>query len=123
MIIRNCSFYLNGKKMGTANTGTLTLDSGDEQQIGDGAVIGASQGVIKATIDVTSVEPVAGARDGLIRAFMEKQELQVSAGIIDGRIFKCTMKPFNVSWDTDMARGSLTRKATFQNVEEPQFVG
>lgn len=123
LVIRNASFYMFGKKGGKINQGTVSLSSGNEIQVGDGEVLGASEGVTQGTIDVTSVEPVSGAADLMVDAFINKKDVPFGVGLLDGKILKCTIKIFDCNWDTDMARGTLVRKLQMHLVSKPEFVG
>lgn len=110
-VIRNYSVFVNGKKVGTAEGSDLNLESGDELQIGDGEVVGASEGVITGSLTLNAIVPVAPTcTPTLLDAILNKKWIQLTGGIIDGKVVKVNARVKAIGYSTQMANGTLKGK-------------
>lgn len=89
-VVRNFSLYANGRKCGEATGVAYDQESGNEIQIGDGQVLGVSQGVKTVQIQLSLIVPYRGTQVGRIMedCYDTNTSLQVGLGIIAGRIHK-----------------------------------
>ena len=109
-IVRNFSFYANGKKCGEATGVAYDQESGNEIQIGDGQVIGVSQGVKTVSVQLTQIIPYRGSDVArmLEDAFDGNYSVSVGLGIIGDRIHKMDLYVTKFNVKTEMKNGTCT---------------
>lgn len=121
-LIRNASFYFKGKKVATCSGYTYTVSSNNEDQIGDGAWLGTTDGVNTSKLNTNCIVPVKGVGVDILTSMLAKKYVKIGLGIVDGKIHKVNMKIMNAEYETDMARGSLTGRFEFSG-GEPNLAG
>lgn len=86
LIFRNFSVYVNGGKVGTMEGADYGRKSGNELQIGDGAVLGVSIGVATVDLKINTVIPYEGSDvlHVLETAYKNGTQVQVNIGILNG---------------------------------------
>lgn len=86
LIFRNFSVYVNGAKVGTMEGADYGRKSGNELQIGDGAVLGVSIGVGTVDLKINTVVPYQGSPvlQVLETAYKSGTQVQVNIGILNG---------------------------------------
>ncbi|HEY8624296.1 MAG TPA: hypothetical protein VIM74_10580 [Casimicrobiaceae bacterium] len=86
LIFRNFSVYVNGAKVGTMEGADYGRKSGNELQIGDGAVLGVSIGVGTVDLKINTVVPYQGSPvlQVLETAYKNGTQVQVNIGILNG---------------------------------------
>lgn len=113
-VVRNWSLFANGRKFGEATGSTFDQESGNEIQIGDGQVLGVSQGVKTVQIQITSITPYRGSQVARILedAYDNNKSIQIGLGIIMGRIYKmdlfCTKANLKMETKNGTAVGDWT---------------
>src|SRR6185369_16225472 len=95
-LIRSFSMFIDGAKWGTLKGNAYDVNTGSEVQIGDGIIIGVSQGVALVKI--------------------------VSTGILHGRIHKLKLYCTSYSYKGDNEKGHAMGDWTFEG-GKPTFVG
>lgn len=87
MIFRNFSVYADGAKIGTMEGADYGRKSGNELQIGDGAVLGVSIGVPTVDLKINTVIPYEGSDvlRALETAYKNGTQVQVNIGILNGQ--------------------------------------
>jgi len=113
-IVRNFSFYANGKKCGEATGVAYDQESGNEIQIGDGQVIGVSQGVKTVSVQLSQIIPYRGSNVQRIveDAYDGNYSLQVGLGIIGSRIHKMDLYVTKCNIKTEMKNGTCNGEFT-----------
>ena len=122
--IRHFSVFVDGEKLGTATGHAYDLDSGSELQIGDGVVLGVSQGVTTAKIVADTIIPFGGKSNlrKLLNALLFKKKLQVGVGVLGAQIHKLDMYCTSASFKSETAKGVATGNWTLMG-GAPQVVG
>lgn len=107
-VVRNFSLYANGRKCGEATGVAYDQESGNEIQIGDGQVLGVSQGVKTVQIQLSLIVPYRGTQVGRIMedAYDNNTSLQIGIGIIAGRIHKMDLFVTKCNTKTEMKNGT-----------------
>jgi hypothetical protein len=116
LTVRNFSFYgKDGRKLDYTTSGSITIANNGEQLIGDGEWLGKSKGVPTCSGKCSNIIGVAGnsATQALADAVLDQEYLDMSFGIIDGRILQATVTCDDVTYDTQMASGTLTGDFSF----------
>lgn len=108
-VVRNFSLYANGRKCGEATGVAYDQESGNEIQIGDGQVIGVSQGVKTVQVQLTQIIPYRGSQVGRILedAYDSNTSLQVGLGVLGGRIHKMNLFVTKCNIKTEMKNGTV----------------
>lgn len=107
-VVRNFSLYCNGRKCGEATGVAYDQESGNEIQIGDGQVLGVSQGVKTVQIQLSAIAPYRGAQVARILedAYDSNTSIQIGLGIIMGRIHKMDLFCTKCNLKTEMKNGT-----------------
>lgn len=107
-IVRNFSIYASGKKCGEATGIAYDQESGNELQIGDGIVIGVSQGVKTVQVQLSQIIPYRGSAVGRIMedAYDGNYSLQIGLGIIGSRIHKMDLYVTKCNIKAEMKNGT-----------------
>ena len=113
-VVRNFSLYANGLKCGEATGIAYDQESGNELQIGDGQVIGVSQGVKTVQVQLSQIIPYRGSLVGRIMedAYDNNTSLQVGLGILGGRIHKANLFVTKCNTKTEMKNGTCNGEYT-----------
>lgn len=113
-VIRNFSFYSNGLKCGEATGVAYDQESGNEIQIGDGNVIGVSQGVKTVSVQLSQIIPYRGSLVArmLEDAFDSNTSVQVGLGLIGGRIHKMDLFVTKLNIKSESKTGMCTGEFT-----------
>src|SRR6478736_7026656 len=113
-IVRNFSFYANGLKCGEATGVAYDQESGNEIQIGDGQVIGVSQGVKTVSVQLSQIIPYRGSNVQRILedAFDNNTSVQVGMGIIGNRVHKMDLYVTKLNIKTEMKNGTCNGEFT-----------
>jgi hypothetical protein len=108
-IVRNFSLFANGRKFGEATGIVYDQESGNEIQIGDGQVLGVSQGVKTVNVQVDSIIPYRGAQVARILedAYDANTSIQIGLGIVGGRIHKMSLYCTKANFKTEMKNGTV----------------
>jgi len=110
-VVRNFSLFINGKKVGSAESSDYNLESGDELQIGDGEVFAVSEGVITGSCTLNTITPIAPTvTQTLLDALQNKKWIQLGIGLVEGKIHKVDARVKAGGWSTQMANGTLKGK-------------
>lgn len=110
-VVRNFSLFINGKKVGAAESSDYNLESGDELQVGDGEVFAVSEGVVTGSCTLNVIVPVAPTvTPTLLDALQNKKYIQLGLGLIEGKIHKVDARVKSGGWSTQMANGTLKGK-------------
>lgn len=123
-IIRAFSLYIEGAKWGLLQGLAYDVTTGSELMIGDGIVIGVSQGVPICKIVANGIVPVTGhavARKVEEYALSHKK-FQIGAGVLNGRIHKLDMYCTSYSYKGDNVKGTCMGDWTFEG-GKPTLVG
>lgn len=116
---RNFSVYVQGKRWGTAKSATLEVsEEGGEDFFEKGEWIGASTGVVRATLSLDSFVPTGGIKEQqlVLEALLAGRYLDITCGEIGARFMKFRqMKPKSVRWESDAARGGLILQTTLSS--------
>lgn len=115
-VIRNYSVFIDSKRMGTMQTSDYNLEGGTELQIGDGEVIGASEGVMTGNLSATAIVPVAntkGVLDKIQDALETHKAIQLGVGRIGPSIHKVWAWCKSARYSTNTANGTLTGQFEF----------
>lgn len=113
-VVRNFSLYANSRKCGEATGVAYDQESGNEIQIGDGQVIGVSQGVKTVTVQLSQIIPYRGSQVGRIveDAFDSNTSIQIGLGLIGGRVHKmdlyCTKCNIKMETKNGTCNGEFT---------------
>jgi hypothetical protein len=122
--IRSFSIYLNGKKFGIAQGHAYDVETGSELQMGDGQVVGVSQGV--PTTQIVSDCIILFGGDSNMRqleeAALQHKLVQVGVGVVNGRIHKIDMYCSKFSYKGDTVKGTCMGSFTFIG-GAPKFAG
>lgn len=107
-VVRNFSLFANGRKFGEATGHAYDQESGNELQIGDGVVIGVSQGVKTVSVQASAIIPYRGSNVARILedAYDGNYSIQVGLGIIGGRIHKADLFVTKINVKTEMKNGT-----------------
>ncbi len=113
-VVRNFSLYANGRKCGEATGIAYDQESGNEIQIGDGSVIGVSQGVKTVNVQLSQIVPYRGSQVARILedAFDNNTSIQIGLGILGGRIHKMDLYCTKCNTKTEMKNGSCSGEYT-----------
>lgn len=90
--VRAASIYVDGRKSAECFESTYDWDSGDEAQIGDGEVLGYSDGPIQSTLSCKVVMPVSGSSIDMFKLMKEKRMVGVTISLVDGKIHQVDMR-------------------------------
>ena len=123
-LIRSFSMFIDGAKWGTLKGNAYDVNTGSEVQIGDGIIIGVSQGVALVKIVSNGIVPVDGhpiMQKLEERAFAHKR-IDIGAGILNGRIHKLKLYCTSYSYKGDNEKGHAMGDWTFEG-GKPTFVG
>ena len=109
-VVRNFSIYAKGRKFGEMTGTAYDQESGNEIQIGDGLVIGVSQGVKTVQIQATAIIPYRGSQVARILedAYDNNTSVQVGVGILGGRIHKMDLFVTKINIKTETKNGTVT---------------
>jgi hypothetical protein len=109
-VVRNFSLFANGRKCGEATGIMYDQESGNEIQIGDGQVLGVSQGVKTVNVQLDSIIPYRGAQVARILedSYDANQSIQVGLGIVGGRIHKLDLFCTKCQLKAEMKNGTCT---------------
>ena len=122
--IKSFSLFIEGAKWGTLKGNAYDVTTGSEIQIGDGVIIGVSQGVPMVKLVANGIVPVAGhpvARK-LEELALAHKLINVGAGILNGRIHKLKLYCTAYSYKGDNEKGHCMGDWTFEG-GKPTFVG
>jgi len=113
-IVRNFSLFASGRKCGEATGIAYDQESGNEIQIGDGEVIGVSQGVKTVTVQLSQIIPYRGSQVGRIieDAFDNNTSIQIGLGIIGNRVHKLDLYCTKCNIKTEMKNGTCNGEFT-----------
>jgi len=123
-IIRGFSCYIEGARWGIIQGNAYDVTTGSELQLGDGIVIGVSQGIPIVKIVSNGIVPVAGhpIAQKLEELALAHKRIKVGAGILNGRIHKLNLYCTAYSYKGDNAKGTCMGEWTFEG-GKPTFVG
>jgi hypothetical protein len=122
--IRSFSLYIEGALWGTLQGNAYDVTTGSELQIGDGVVIGVSQGVPVVKLVANGIVPVAGhpVAQKIEQLALAHKLIKIGAGILNGRIHKLNMYCTAFSYKGDNPKGTCMGDWTFEG-GKPTFVG
>lgn len=108
--IKNCSLFVNGLKQAELTGLTYDQESGNELQIGDGDIVGVSQGVKTVIVTANSIIPYRGAPAARILedAFDNNTSVQIGIGLLGGRIHKLDLFVTKFNIKSDSKNGTVT---------------
>ena len=89
--VRAASIYVDGRKSAECFESTYDWDSGDEAQIGDGEVLGYSDGPIQSTLSCKVVMPVSGSSIDMFKLIGEADGRRHHL-LVDGKIHQVDMR-------------------------------
>lgn len=101
-------FDTNGKKIATAVTNEVSLNSGDEMQFGDEGFAGFSDGATTTSCEVLEIIPITGTSFDFDSAIVNKQDLNMGFGLLNGNIWQVPMRATKHDYKSDAKTGSLT---------------
>jgi hypothetical protein len=104
--IRGAQFYVGGKKIGTAETGSFKINGNDEQHI-TAENVSYSDGTVTTEMTVNVVVPVDGQTSALVDAILNKKNLNIQFGVVDGKVMAVQMRCLTADYSTDNKTGSL----------------
>ena len=121
-IFKHASFYYKGKKVATCSGSETTINSGDEDQIGDEGWMGTSDGATTTKFNSDHIVPVKGVGVSIVKDMLAKKYVDVASGILDGAIYKMKMRITTCSFTSQAANGTLTGRFEFRG-GDPEIVG
>lgn len=119
--VKHASVFVAGKKVATANTSDITVNSGDEVQFGDAGFAGFSDGATTTSCEVTEIVPITGTTFDFDAAIVGKQNLEMSFGLLNGNIWQVTMRAMKHDYKSDAKTGTLTGSISLAG-GEPKIV-
>jgi hypothetical protein len=107
-VIRSCSLFVEGKKIGQMHEVTYHWAGGDEPNFGDnGGIVVYSDGVQQTTVDAKVFEPVTGLDFDLEQAMLTKTNVNVTLGVINGNLHQLRCRILDVQHDGVIRSGML----------------
>lgn len=119
---RHASFYFKGKKVATCNALEETIQTGNEDQIGDEGWMGVSSGARMTKLSTDHIVPVAGIGVSILEAMLADEYVDVGLGIVDGKVHKLKMAIIQGTYSSSAPNGTLTGKFEFSG-GAPELVG
>jgi len=106
--VRNYSVYVKNRKFGELTGSAYDQESGNELQIGDGAVIGISQGVKTVQLQASAIIPFGGSNAARILqdAYSNNTPIGVAAGVINGQIHKLNLFVTKINIKSETKNGT-----------------
>lgn len=123
-IVKAWNVYIDGVKMGTAQSIDLSNDAPGEMQITAEGVVGRAQGIPTSKMTVNTITSFGGnsVTQKIRQALLNNTPLKFTGGVIDGKIEEyrcwCTSCKFN----TDFQSGKATGTFEFEG-SAPTFTG
>jgi hypothetical protein len=112
-VFKSAPVYYDNKKVAELSGHTTSLDSGDEEQIGQDGFLGWSDGLTMMTIEADMVSPVAGISVPLLINMINKKIVTVGVPV-DGKFLQSEMRVTNMKYTSDSKAGSLKCSATLK---------
>ena len=117
---RHFPLFVGSRKFAEAHGNSITVDSGDEIQIGSDGILGLSDGVTQVRIEVDYVVPVKGMSIDIWDYIMNKKEFTVRA-LMGGKSLQMGARFTNASMQSEAKTGAATGKATIQASTTPEI--
>jgi len=116
MAFRSFSLYIEGAKWGTLQGKAYDVTTGSELQIGDGEVLGVSEGVPIVKLVVNGIVPVEGhpVTQKIETYALAHKKVKVGAGVLNGRIHKLDMYCTAFNYKGDDTKGTCMGEWTFE---------
>ena len=110
--ISRCSIFVKGKKIGTAESGDLTINDNGEPHVTDDGWT-TSDGTTTAEVKLNTIIAVDGATKFLMDALINKQFVTLQLSLIDGQTYSFTARVTTNAANWDNKTGSMKGSVTF----------
>lgn len=121
-IFRHASVYYRGKKVAMFSGFEESIESGNEDMIGDGGWEGRSSGAKLTKLSTDAIIPVAGIGIAIIRDLLNDEYVDIGLGVVDGTVHKIKMGIDQAQVTSEAANGTLRGRFQFSG-GKPEIVG
>lgn len=118
---RNFPWFAGSRKFAEAHGVAVSMDSGDEIQLGNDGILGLSDGIIMVQFDLDFVLPVSGTKINLLKMFLNKEEF-MSKMLAGGQAIMVPSRITNLNLTSESKNGTATGKITVKQCSTAQLV-
>lgn len=107
------SFYIKGRKVAQAKETSHKFTANGEQIIGDGEVLGESDGVVTSEVSFGAYIPIGGMDVDVVDLVIEQADVQVGA-LFNGKIYKIDGRFYEADVTSTSKTGVTEGKFSFR---------
>ena len=121
-VFRHASVYYKSKKVAMFSGWEETIESGNEDMIGDAGWEGRSAGAKMTKLSTDAIIPVAGMQVSVIRDLLNDEYVDIGLAVVDGKIHRITMGVDSANITSEAANGTLRGRFSFSG-GKPELIG